>query len=196
MTPGALHGLITTIPIEISARHVHLSVTDWRRLFPTDQPTAARAISQRPQFVAAERVMIDGPHGSLASVAIVGPLRPYTQLELAASDARTLGLTAPLRDSGQLEGAAEVTIHGPAGAVAVRAAVIQRRHIHASPAEAQQAGLHDGQLIRVQVDGPRGGTFDNVLVRVRKDYSWSMHIDTDEANAFGLAPGQTGQVLP
>lgn len=183
------------VPIEISARHVHLCASDWHRLFRGEEPTMARMISQPPQFVAHERVSVSGPKGTLGNLGIVGPLRTYTQVELAASDARLLGITPPLRDSGHLSGASTLTIAGPEGSIQVAAAILQQRHIHCSPAEAQRYHVRDGQEVSVRVVGPRGGTFDHVLIRVHADYHWSMHIDTDEANSFGLAGGGKGEVL-
>ncbi len=184
-----------TVSIEISARHVHLSAEDWRKLFPGDEPTSAKPISQPPQFIAVERVTVDGPNGKLEQVGIVGPLRPYTQVELAMTDARKLGLHPPLSDSGHLDHASQLTITGRSGSVSVNAAIIQQRHIHASPTDGQNYGLTDGQIVNVKVSGPRGGVFDQVLVRIHPDYVWRMHVDTDEANAFGVGPETTGEVI-
>lgn len=184
-----------TVPIEISARHVHLTADDWRTVFGSRPPTVARSISQPPQFLAVERVTVTGPKGTLVNVAVVGPLRSYTQVELAMTDARTLGLTPPLSDSGHLAQAAIVAIAGPAGTITVPAAILQQRHLHASLTEAQRYGLHDQQLVSVAVDGQRGGVLNRVLVRVRQEYVWRLHLDTDEGNAFGLQSGVTGRLI-
>ena len=184
-----------TIPIEISARHVHLSAEDWRKIFPGDGPTVAKPISQHPQFIAEERVALQGPSGAIEHVGLVGPLRSYSQVELSWTDAHRLGLHPPLRESGRLNGAAEITIIGPEGSISVPAAIIQQRHIHASPTEAQNYGLTDGQAVDVKVEGPRGGTYTNVIIRIHESFSWRMHVDTDEGNAFDLSPDATGEVI-
>lgn len=183
------------IPLEISARHVHLTDADWRELFGLTQPSIARTISQPPQFLAAERVKISGPAGDIDQVAIVGPLRSYTQAELSMTDARRLGIKPPLADSGQLDQAATITIHGTVGRISRPAAIIQRRHIHASPNHAAAAGLHDRQVVQVRIVGARGGVFDQVLVRIDPAFTWQMHIDTDEANSFGLDPAAVGEII-
>lgn len=186
---------MSNIPIEISARHVHLSADAWKKIFGDQPMTVGATISQPPQFLAAERVTLRGPKGEIDRVGIVGPVRAYTQVELAATDARKLGLTPPLSESGQLEGAALVTITGPNGSIDAQAAILQRRHIHAHPKDCETFGLHEGQEVSVQIGGPRGGVLEHVLVRVHPDFSWRLHLDTDEANALGVTPTTTGEVL-
>ncbi len=186
---------MNTVPIEISARHVHLTAEAWQRVFGTEGPTAKTYISQVPQFLAEERVTLQGPKGVLERIGVVGPLRTYNQVELAMTDCRQLGMTAPLRDSGNVTAAGEVTVVGPAGSIMIDGAIVQQRHIHCSPAEAAEHGVTDKQLVAVRVGGPRGGQFDNVLIRVHPDFSWRMHVDTDEANAFGIGPDTTGEIV-
>lgn len=186
---------IIVVPIEISARHAHLAAEDWVKLFSTDGPTVKRSISQPPQFIAAERLTIVGPSGQFDQVGIIGPLRPHTQVELALTDARKLGLKPPLSDSGQLAEASQITLTSPTGSIQSAAAIIQRRHIHANPADAKKYGLHDGQEVSVKINSPRGGMFDHVLVRVHANFVWRMHIDTDEGNALGVGPATTGEVI-
>lgn len=183
------------LPIEISARHVHLSAEAWTRIFGDQPMSVGQNISQPPQFLAAERVTLRGPKGTIERVGIVGPVRPYTQAEIAITDARKLGLTPPLAESGNLAGAAAVTIVGPRGEITVPAAIIQQRHVHASPTEAATNGLTHGQEISVRVSGPRGGVLEHVLVRVHPDFSWRLHLDTDEANALGVTSATIGEVL-
>lgn len=186
---------MSKIPVEISARHVHLSADAWSTLFGPAPMTVGTEISQPPQFLAAERVTLRGPKGELTRVGIVGPTRSYTQVELAMTDARKLGVTPPLSESGNLRGAVPVTIVGPKGEVHLPVAIIQRRHIHAHPDEAERYGVHHGQEVSVRIDGPRGGVFDHVLVRVHEDFSWRLHLDTDEANALGVTPQTIGEVV-
>ncbi|MBI2984595.1 MAG: propanediol utilization protein [Candidatus Kerfeldbacteria bacterium] len=186
---------MTTVPIEVSARHAHLSQSDWARLFGSDTPTVDHQLSQTPQFLARQRVTLVGPAGRLERVGVVGPFRPYTQVELASSDARQLGLTPPLSSSGQLDAAAKITIIGPAGSISVAAAIHQQRHLHMPTKQAAEAGWRDGQEVTVRVDDPRGGVFDHVIVRVAEESVWRMHVDTDEANAFGITQGTYGTVV-
>lgn len=174
------------IQIEVSARHVHLTAADWQALFGTQLPTLDHPISQAPQFVARERLKLVGPKGEIDGVALVGPFREYTQVELAASDARRLGVQPPLSDSGLLDQAAIVTFVGPAGTIKRPAVIVQRRHLHASPEDATQLGISDRQEVSVRINGLRGGVLDHVLVRIDPKYSLRLHLDTDEANAIGV----------
>lgn len=182
------------ILIETSARHVHLTESDWIALFGSETIAAERPVSQHPQFVAKQRVGIRGLKGVFENVAIVGPLRPYTQCEVSMTDAYSLGIAPPLSDSGILEGAAVVTIVGPKGEVNRPAAIVQQRHLHLNPDEASEFGLHDHQIIAVNIPGPRGARLDNVLVRVHPDYVCRLQLDTDEGNACGVTPGMTAEV--
>jgi len=182
------------IPIETSARHVHLTQEDWAALFGDVEIAADRPVSQHPQFVAKQRVGIRGLKGAFENVAIVGPLRPYTQCEVSMTDAYFLGIAPPLSDSGKLDGAATVTIVGPKGEVTRAAAIVQQRHLHLNPSEASESGLHDHQTIAVNIPGPRGVRLDNVLVRVHPDYVCRLQLDTDEGNACGVTPGMIAEV--
>ena len=186
---------MNTIPIEISARHAHCNAETWKTLFGSPSPTIGRPISQHQQFSAVERVRLEGPKGAIENVGIVGPLREYTQVELAATDARKLGFDVPLRDSGNVADAAAITIVGPVGKVTVLAAIIQQRHIHANPDDAQQLGIMHGQEVSVEISSPRGGRLDHVLVRVDPNYTLRLHLDTDEANALGVTPTSHATVI-
>lgn len=180
---------MTKIPIEISARHVHVDAATWRILFSTEAPRPARPISQPSQFVAVERVTLRGPGGAIENVGVVGPVRPVTQVELSRTDARRLGIEPPLRDSGNLAGASAITIIGADGEVTRPAAIIQQRHLHLSPVEADDLGLAVGSEISVDVPGPRGGRLNHVVVRIDPKYKLSLHLDTDEGNALGVTTG-------
>lgn len=184
------------IPVEVSARHVHLTESDWALLFGSIAPIAARMISQPAQFVGQERITLRGPRGTIERVAFVGPFRTYTQAELAASDARQLGLEPPLSDSGSLSAAATVTIIGPQGSIERPAAIIQQRHLHMSPADAATFNVRDRQTTSVSIDGPRGARLDHVLVRVDANYQLCLHLDTDEGNACGVTPGSVASLHP
>lgn len=187
---------MASVPIEISARHIHLTEADWAALFGTaEEMTVNRPISQHGQFVATERVTLRGPKGELKNVGIVGPSRTNTQVELAMTDARVLGVAAPLCDSGSLEQAGEITIIGSQGEISRAAAIVPRRHIHLGPTEAAAADLHDRQTVSVRVLGPRGAQLDNVLVRVHPDFTGRLHLDTDEGNACGVSADMTAEIV-
>lgn len=183
------------IPIEVSARHVHLSAVHVKKLFGYNL-TSLHPISQSGQFAAKETVQLLTTHYSLATVRIVGPARKESQVELALSDCRILGLKkVPVKVSGSLKGTPGITLVGPKGKVVLKQGVIiARRHIHCPLKKAKQLGLRDGQIVNVRVKGRRGLIFDNVIVRVRPDFVWRMHIDTDEANAAGIVRGGIGIV--
>ena len=183
------------IPVEISARHVHLSAADWQKLFTVEHPTFERAISQRPQFIAHERLDLIGPKGEIPGVGVVAPLRSDSQVEISQTDARRLGIQPPVAESGHVEQAAEITLRSAKGQLVIHGAIIAQRHIHASPAEADQYGLRDGDHVTIIVGGQRGGQLDHVIVRVHPTYVWALHLDTDEANALGIDKKSQAEVL-
>ncbi|ADU28205.1 PduL/EutD family phosphate acyltransferase [Ethanoligenens harbinense] len=186
-----------TVTIETSARHVHLSAADLARLFGEDYAlTPRRALNQPGQFLAEERLHVEGPKGALDGVAILGPVRPATQVELSLGDARALGITVPVRASGDVQGSAGVKLVGPKGALVLKeGAIAARRHIHLSPDDAARYALHDGQVVSVRVGGPRALVFDEVVVRVSSAYNTVMHVDVDEANAAGLTGPTEAEIL-
>lgn len=177
-----------TLPVAVSVRHIHLNATDWQKLFGVAPMSIDRPVTQPGQFIAVERVMLRGPKGEIGHVGVVGPIRPYTQVELSMTDCYTLGITAPVTTSGQLEQATVITIVGPAGTIDVRAAARQQRHLHLTPADAERYGLSDGQLVSVDITGARHTTFHQVLCRVSATSATMLHLDTDEGNAVGVDP--------
>jgi len=176
------------LPVAVSARHVHLSRAAVEALFgPGSRLTEARPLRQPGNFCAAERVTVEGPRGRLENVAILGPERARTQIEVSRTDSFALGIDAPVRESGQLDGTPKVRLIGPAGSIDTEGLIVAARHIHINPGDAARMGLEDGQLTDVHVgDGIRGLTFARVLVRVQPNAFTEMHIDTDEANAAGI----------
>ncbi|MEK7637670.1 MAG: PduL/EutD family phosphate acyltransferase [Patescibacteria group bacterium] len=184
-----------SVPIEISARHIHLTEADWNILFGDTKIISDHAISQPKQFVAKQRVTLRGPKGEIKGVAVVGPFRPNTQVELAMTDVRALGVAAPLCDSGKLDQAAEIIIVGSRGEIVRAAAIVPQRHIHLSPKEATAAGLRDRQTVSVRITGPRGAQLDNVLVRVHHDFTGRLHLDTDEGNTCGVTAGMSAELI-
>jgi propanediol utilization protein len=178
------------IPVGISARHVHLCAADFALLFgPGLELTRTKDLSQPGQFACEQKVTVLGPKGAaIEGVRILGPLRQASQVELSATDARSIGLAAPLRESGDLSGAAWVVMVGPQGALRLPAAIVARRHVHMSPADAERYGVGDREVLSLELEGERGGIFGHVVCRVSPSFALDFHLDTDEANAFGVGP--------
>ncbi len=184
--------------VEISARHVHVSQEDLETLFGKGyELTVKKELSQPGQFACNERVKVIGTKGEFPAVSILGPCRKETQVELSLTDARSIGVTAPVRESGDLEGSGGCKLVGPAGEVEIEKGVIAaKRHIHATTADAEKMGLENGEIVSVEIPTSNGRnlTFGDVVVRVSDSYALAMHIDTDEANAAGMAPNTIGTV--
>ena len=182
--------------VETSARHVHLSEADIETLFGKGATlTHKQDLSQPGQFACEERVTLVGPKKSIANVIILGPARPATQVEVSLTDARTLGVAAPVRESGDIAGSGACKIVGPAGEVDIAEGVIAaKRHIHFTPEEAAAAGVSDKEIVSVKIEnGDRTTVFGDVVVRVSPKFAGAMHIDTDESNAacaFGQCYGE------
>ncbi|AUH65535.1 acetate/propionate family kinase [Paracoccus zhejiangensis] len=186
-----------SIPVAVSGRHVHLSADAVEALFgPGYRLNPGAPLRQPGNWVAEERLSLEGPKGRLERVAILGPLRPRTQIEVSRTDSFALGLDAPVRDSGKLDGTPSVRLIGPAGQLDCNGLIVAARHIHTSPADAEAMGLTDGSLIRVRVTGAGGRdlVFDRVLIRVAPGTVTEMHIDTDEANAAGISGAGEGEL--
>jgi putative phosphotransacetylase len=185
------------VPVGVTARHVHLTAEHMEVLFgPGRQLTKYKDISQPGQFAANEQVMLIGPAGTIDRVRILGPYRKQTQVELSPSDARKLGIDAPIRSSGDLEGTPGISIVGPRGSLRLnQGCIIADRHIHMTPADAAAFGVADGQAVRVRIQGSRSGIMDQVKIRVRDDFALDMHIDTDDANAFGIRHGDQVELI-
>ena len=185
------------IVVEISARHVHVSREDLDILFGKGHElTWKRDLSQPGQFLSEERVRLRGPKSEFPSVSILGPIRPATQVELSLTDARAIGVTAPVRESGDIAASGGVEIIGPAGSIKLSTGVIApKRHIHVTPDEAKALGIADKEIVCVRVGGERGLIFGEVVVRVSAKFFSRMHIDTDEANAAGMTGEAEGQIV-
>lgn len=185
--------------VEISARHVHLSQADLETLFGAGyELTVKKELSQPGQYACNERVRVIGAKGEFPAVSILGPVRKETQVELSLTDARSIGVTAPVRESGELEGSGSCKLVGPAGEVELAQGVIAaKRHIHATTADAERMGLTNGEIVSVEIPTANGRnlTFGDVVVRVSDSYALAMHIDTDEANAAGMAPNTMSTVI-
>lgn len=184
--------------IETSARHVHVSRRVLDILFGEGyELTAKKELSQPGQFACEERVQVIGPKNSFPAVSILGPIRPETQVELSAGDARSIGVKAPIRESGDLEGSAGCKLVGPKGEIELEdGVIIAKRHIHMTDEDAAKYELKDKDVVSVKVDtNERSLIFGDVVVRVSPKYSLAMHIDTDESNAAGCTPGLIGEIL-
>ncbi|HHY52065.1 MAG TPA: phosphate propanoyltransferase [Clostridiales bacterium] len=176
------------ILVETSARHVHLTQQDLETLFgPGAVLHKKKDLSQPGQFACEERVDIVGPKRTLTGVSVLGPVRSATQAEISLTDARTIGVTVPIRESGDLAGSAPLTLKGPAGQVELKEGLIAaKRHIHTTPEEAAELGLKDKDIVGVKIETPERTTvFYDVVVRVSSSFATAMHIDTDESNACG-----------
>ena len=198
--PNARGGraLSIEVPIGVSNRHVHLSPAHARALLGRDGPTMLRPISQPGQFAATETVTLIGPAGRIETVRVVGPARGETQVEIARSDARILGVDAPVAASGVLGGSAGgVTLQGPAGTVALeRGVIVAGRHLHLSSQDAARWGLADGDRLDVRCgDGVRATTYHGVLVRAGPMYATELHLDSDEAHAAGVKTGDRARIV-
>ncbi len=185
------------VPISTSVRHVHLSRAHVAELFGAGHELTVRSeLSQPGQYACEETVTLVGPKGKLPKVRVLGPERTETQVEISRTDEFVLGIDAPIRASGELDGTPGLTLEGPAVSVELTRGVIQaQRHIHMSPEDATHFGVQDRDWVMVRVGGERGIIFDDVLVRVNAQYRLDMHLDADEANAADLHPGATGVVF-
>ena len=184
--------------VETSARHIHVSREALDILFGEGyELTPKKDLYQPGQFACEERVTVVGPKKELAGVSILGPVRPETQVELSLTDARSIGISAPVRESGDVKGSAGCKLVGPKGEVELTEGVIAaKRHIHMTPEDAEAFGVKDTQVVKVEVESNgRSLIFGDVIVRVSPKYALAMHIDTDESNAAGMAPGTMGEVI-
>ena len=187
-----------TCIIETSARHLHVSREALDTLFGKGyELTHKKDLSQPGQFACEERVAVIGPRGKFPAVSILGPIRPETQVELSAADARALGLAAPVRESGQIAGSPGCKLVGPKGEVDIaQGVIVAKRHIHMTTKDAENYGLADKQIVQVKYDNDtRSIIYGDVVVRVHDNFSLAMHIDVDESNAGGAAPGAVGEIL-
>ncbi|MCL2587228.1 MAG: phosphate propanoyltransferase [Firmicutes bacterium] len=186
------------IMCEVSVRHVHLSSQHLQKLFGIDELTPVRDLSQPGQYLAAERVDLVGPKSTLKNVAIIGPTRGETQVEVSITDGFALGLkNIPVRQSGELDETPGITIRALGGEAELpRGVIIARRHIHLDTKTAGENGFTDGQIVGLEFDTERGGRLDGAIVRVSDKFAPAVHIDSDEANAMRYISGTSVFVLP
>lgn len=182
------------VSVGISNRHVHLTEQDLYILFGLGYELNRKVdINQPGQYAAYETVIIKTDKDVIDNVRILGPIRDYTQVEISKTDAYKLGINPPLRDSGDLEGSSVVTIIGPKGEVTKPCCILVRRHIHVTKEQKEMYNLPD--VVSVKISGDRGGIFDEVYVKVNEKSYYEMHIDTDEANAFGIKNNDMVEII-
>lgn len=185
------------IIVEASGRHVHLSRESIDLLFGTDYKlTKAKELSQPGQYSCSERVSITGPKGTIKNVVILGPERSQTQVEISKTDGLILGVKAPIRESGKLEGTSGITITTEKASLTIKEGlIVAKRHIHLSPEDAKLFKVGDKEIVKAEVSGERPLIFDDVVIRVSSEYKSTMHIDYDEANACGYIKGSTAKIV-
>ncbi|SFS77906.1 phosphate propanoyltransferase [Paenibacillus sp. BC26] len=185
------------VPVGVSARHIHLTQEHVEALFGQGAELSVfKPLSQPGQYAANETVEVVGPKGSFGKVRILGPVRKGTQLEVSRTDAFTLGINPPVRESGDIAGSAGITIKGPAGEVSIEEGVIiAARHIHFHTSDAERFGIADKQRLTVRLQGERGLVLEHVIARVSPEFALDMHIDTDEANAAGASTGDQAEII-
>ena len=184
------------IELEASGRHVHVTQAQAITLFGHPL-TPKRPLSQPGQYLANERLTILGPKGEFQNVAVLGPARKEGQVEISLTDGRILGIEPPIRLSGDILNTPGISLLGPKGRVDLpRGLIAARRHIHLTPADAEKFGVTDGQVVKLQTFTCRPCIFDDVVVRVHKDFAPVVHLDYDEANACGFKNGDLGRILP
>ena len=184
------------VELEASGRHVHVTKEQAQELFGHPL-TPKRPLSQPGQYLANERVMVVGPKGAFSNVAVLGPERKAGQVEVSLTDARTLGVEAPVRLSGDVKGSPGILLRGEKGCVTLAEGVIAaQRHIHLTPGDARKFGVADRQNVKLQTYTARPVLFENVAVRVSPDFASYVHLDYDEANACGFQKGDLGRILP
>lgn len=186
-----------TVPVGVSARHIHLTKEDVETLFGAGYELTKKKELMGGQFAANEQCTVVGLKlRAIENVRILGPVRSKSQVEISATDARTLGVNAPLRQSGDVAGSAPVALVGPKGVVYLKeGCIVAARHIHMTPAEASAASLKDGDYVSVRMGNERGAALDHVKIRVDESFSLEMHIDTDEANACQVKQGDAAVLI-
>ena len=184
------------VKVGISNRHVHLSKEDFDKLFFDQEFYSEKDLSQKGEFMSNLKVSIKGPKGEMEGVRVVGPIRNKTQVEISKTDSFKLGVDAPVRLSGNLEGAKDITISFMDRVVeAKNSCIVAKRHLHISTSDLEKYNLKDNDVISIIAPGERGGKLNNVIVRSKDSFTLEVHLDTDEANALGLKNGNEVEIV-
>ena len=185
------------VKIGLSNKHLHLQEAHVEALFGKGHElTPSKELVQPGQFACEEKVDIVGPKSTIKGVRVLGPVRPETQVELAMTDARGIGIKAPVRESGKLAGTPGCKLVGPCGEVELdHGVIVALRHVHLSEAQAVEAGVSDKEVVSIKIEGERGLVFDNVLIRSGKGHMAECHLDTDEGNAAGCGPDSVCEII-
>ena len=185
------------IPVGVFNRHVHLMQDDLEKLFGAGYELKKfEDLSQPGRFICKETVAVCGPNGTIEKVQILGPVRKASQVKILAGDCLKLGIEAPVRLSGELTGTPEITLVGPKGSTQIKSGVmVEKRHIHMPPADAERLGIQNGESVCIEVDGERGGILRNTIICVADGSILECHLDVDEANAMGLDSSSNVRII-
>ena len=185
------------VPVGISARHIHLTQEHVEKLFGEGYQLTKKKELMGGQFASNEQCTIVGLKlRAIENVRILGPVRSESQVEISATDARTLGVKAPTRQSGDIKGSAPIALVGPKGAIYLEeGCIVAARHIHLCPEDAKAAGVKDNDFVTVRMGNERGALLDNVKIRVHESFTTEMHIDTDEANACQVRQDELAAII-
>ena len=188
---------MSKVLVETSARHLHVSREVLDILFGEGyELTVKKELSQPGQYLSGEKVRVVGAKSEFPGVSILGPVRKATQVEITLTDARAIGVTAPVRESGDIAGSGSCTLIGPKGTVTIEEGVIcAKRHIHLRPCDAEEFGVENGQIVSVKLDAGRPLVYGDVVVRVSESFMPAMHIDVDECNAAGVSGELFGEII-
>lgn len=183
--------------VEASGRHVHLSRKELDSLFGTGyELTKAKDLSQPGQYASKERLTVVGPKGAYHNVVILGPVRKESQVEVSLTDCLQLGVKAPIRESGDIEGTPGIVlVNGDKSVSLDKGLIVAKRHVHMTPEDAEKLGVKNHDIVKVKVEGARPLIFDDVVIRVSPKFATYMHIDYDEANACGFSKGIRGRII-
>ena len=189
--------LDNSFEVEASGRHVHLSRKELDALFGTGyELTKAKDLSQPGQYASKERLTVVGPKGAFHNVVILGPVRKESQVEISITDCLQLGVKAPIRESGDIEGTPGIVlVNGDKSVSLDKGLIVAKRHVHMTPEDAEKIGVKNHDIVKVKVEGARPLIFDDVVIRVSPKFATYMHIDYDEANACGFSKGIRGRII-
>ena len=189
--------LDSSFEVEASGRHVHLSRKELDALFGTGyELTKAKDLSQPGQYASKERLTVVGPKGAFHNVVILGPVRKESQVEVSLTDCLQLGIKAPIRESGDIEGTPGIVlVNGDKSVSLDKGLIVAKRHVHMTPEDAEKIGVKNHDIVKVKVEGARPLIFDDVVIRVSPKFATYMHIDYDEANACGFSKGIRGRII-